>query len=119
MGKPQFSVDYYEGVTMLTKQVKLANAYQYMDAANEAYGNDHSGQVLYTPQYIEATKKANGLLPNDNPKMYNPYCIRQLDWMDELFRDMGITVMPISMSAAALSMPLTMHHCLITMKPVY
>ena len=89
VGKPQFSVDYYEGVTMLTKQVKLANAYQYMDAANEAYGNDHSGQVLYTPQYIEATKKANGLLPNDNPKMYNPYLYPAVDWMDELFRDMG------------------------------
>lgn len=89
VGKPQFSVDYYEGVTMLTKQVKLANAYQYMDAANEAYGNDHSGQVLYTPQYIEATKKANGLLPNDNPKMYNPYLYPAVDWMDELFKDMG------------------------------
>lgn len=60
-----------------------------MDAANEAYGNDHSGQVLYTPQYIEATKKANGLLPNDNPKMYNPYLYPAVDWMDELFRDMG------------------------------
>lgn len=89
VGKPQFSVDYYEGVTMLTKQVKLANPYQYMDAANEAYNNDHPGQALYTPQYIEATKKANGLLPNDNPKMYNPYLYPAVDWMDELFKDMG------------------------------
>lgn len=77
VGKPQFSVDYYEGVTMLTKQVKLANAYQYMDAANEAYGNDHSGQVLYTPQYIEATKKANGLLPMIIRKCIILICIRQ------------------------------------------
>lgn len=59
-----------------------------MDAANEAYMNTY-GKMLYTSQYIEATKKANGLLPNDNPTMYNPYLYPAVDWMDELFNDMG------------------------------
>ena len=89
VGKPQFQADYYEGMTTLTKQVQLADAYQYMDAANEAYGNDNSGKMLYTPQYIEATKKANGLLPNDNPQMYNSYLYPAVNWMDELFKKRG------------------------------
>lgn len=89
VGKPSFSVDYYEGVTRLTKQVELANAYQYMDAANEAFATDNNGVVLYTPQYIEATKKANGDLPNDNPRMYNPYLYPAVNWVDELFNNVG------------------------------
>lgn len=89
IGKPQFQADYYEGITTLTKQVKLASAYQYMDAANEAYGNSNSGQTLFTPQYIEATKKANGLLPNDNQQMYNAYLYPAVDWLDEMFKKTG------------------------------
>ena len=89
IGKPEFQADYYEGVSMLTKKIKLADPYQYMDAANAAYGNDNGGNVLYTPQFIEATKKANGALPNDNPSMYNPYLYPAVNWMDEIFRDMG------------------------------
>ena len=37
VGKPQFSVDYYESFVTLTKKPELADAYAYMDAANEAY----------------------------------------------------------------------------------
>lgn len=88
VGKPQFNVDYYEGFTTLTQKPKLANAYQYMEAANEAY-MDTKGSLLYTPQYIEATKKANGVLPNDNPSMYNKYLYPAVNWMNELFRDLG------------------------------
>ena len=44
--------------------------------------------LLYT-SYIEATKKANGLLPNDNPRLYNPYLSPALDWADNLFNDWG------------------------------
>lgn len=87
-GKPQFSVDYYEGVTRLTKKVKLANAYQYMDAANEAY-KEQSGEDYYSSAYIDATKKAHGLLPNDNPTMYNQYLYPAVDWMKEVFKDWG------------------------------
>lgn len=88
VGKPQFTADYYEGFVTLTKKPKLADAYTYMDAANEANLNTN-GKVLYTSQYIEATKKANGLLANDNPMMYNPYLYPSVNWMDELFNDWG------------------------------
>jgi TonB-linked SusC/RagA family outer membrane protein len=87
-GKPQFTADYYNGFVTLTQRPKLADAYTYMDAANEAYLNSR-GQILYTPQFIEATKKANGLLANDNPRMYNPYLYPAVNWMDELFNDWG------------------------------
>nr|WP_321332511.1 TonB-dependent receptor [uncultured Bacteroides sp.] len=88
VGKPQFSADYYEGFVTLTKRPELADAYTYMDAANEANLNTN-GKLLYTPQFIEATKKANGLLPNDNPTLYNSYLYPAVNWMDELFNDWG------------------------------
>lgn len=88
VGKPQFTADYYEGFVTLTKRPDMADAYTYMDAANEAYYNTYGG-VLYTPQYIEATKKAHGLLENDNPTMYNEYLYPAVDWMDELFNKWG------------------------------
>lgn len=88
VGKPQFTADYYEGFVTLTKRPELADAYTYMDAANEANLNTN-GKLLYTPQFIEATKKANGVLPNDNPTMYNPYLYPAVNWMDELFNDWG------------------------------
>ena len=52
VGKPQFSVDYYEGFVTLTKKPEMADAFTYMDAANEAY-MDTRGSMLYSPQYIE------------------------------------------------------------------
>lgn len=88
VGKPQFSVDYYEGFVTLTKKPKMADAFTYMDAANEAY-MDTRGSMLYSQQYIDATKKAHGLLPNDNPLMFNPYLYPNVNWMDELFNDWG------------------------------
>lgn len=88
VGKPQFTADYYEGLVTLVKKPKLADAYTYMDAANEASMNTN-GKLAYTSQYIEATKKANGLLPNDNPTMYNQYLYPAVNWMNELFRDTG------------------------------
>lgn len=89
VGKPEFNIDYYEGFITMTKKVKLADAYTYMDVANEAYANTHNGEILYTPQYIEATKKANGMLSNDNPRLYNPYLYPAVDWMKEVFNDWG------------------------------
>ena len=88
VGKPKFAFDYYESVTRLTKIPQLADAYTYMDAANEAYMNSR-GTILYTPQYIEATKKADGLIPNDNPQMYNSYLYPNVNWIDELFKPLG------------------------------
>lgn len=88
VGKPQFSVDYYESFTRLTKKVDMADAYTYMDARNEAQMNT-SGTLKYSAAYIEATKKANGLLPNDNTRLYNPYLYPAIDWADNLFNDWG------------------------------
>lgn len=88
VGKPTFNVDYYESFTRLTKTVDMANAYTYMDARNEAQMNTN-GTVRYSDAYIEATKKANGLLPNDNPRLYNPYLYPAIDWADNLFNDWG------------------------------
>lgn len=88
VGKPQFSVDYYEGFVTLTKKPEMADAFTYMDAANEAY-MDTKGSALYSQQYIEATKKAHGLLQNDNPLMFNSYLYPNVNWMDELFNDWG------------------------------
>ena len=88
VGKPKFAFDYYESITRLTKIPKLADAYVYMDAANEAYMNSR-GSILYTPQYIEATKKADGLIPNDDPTMFNSYLYPNVDWINELFKPLG------------------------------
>ena len=88
VGKPKFSLDYYESITRLTKIPHLADAYTYMDAANEAYMNSR-GTILYTPQYIEATRKADGLIPNDDPRMYNSYLYPNVNWIDELFKPLG------------------------------
>lgn len=88
VGKPQFSVDYYESLVTLTRRPEMADAYTYMEAANEAYMNTN-GTLLYTPQYIEATKKANGVLPNDDYVKYNPYLYPAVDWADEIFNKFG------------------------------
>ena len=88
VGKPQFTVDYYESLVTLTKRPQLADAYTYMDAANEASLNTN-GKLLFTNQYIEATKMAHGLLPNSDPRMFNEYLYPAVDWMGELFNDFG------------------------------
>lgn len=88
IGKPEFSVDYYESFVRLTQKPKLADPYTYMEVANEASLNT-TDKIIYTPQYIEATKKANGVLPNDNPTMFTPYLYPAVNWTDELFNDWG------------------------------
>lgn len=87
-GKPSFSVDYNEGFSRFFKTVDLANGVDYMNAANEAYFNS-TGRIKYPEQYIMATQKANGLLPNDNPQLYNKLLYPSVDWMKEIFNDWG------------------------------
>lgn len=88
IGKPQFSVDYYNSMTRMTKKVELADAFTYMDARNDAYINTF-GVPRYSPEYIEATRKSHGLIPNDNSKVFNPYLYPAVNWMDALFNDWG------------------------------
>lgn len=90
VGKPQFTFDYYESFTRMTKVPQMADAYTYMNVANEAYANANpNSKPLYSPEYIVATKKAHGILPNDNPRMYNEYLYPAVDWMDEIFNNWG------------------------------
>ncbi len=90
VGKPSISLDYYESFTRMTNVPKMADAYTYMTVANEAYANvNPTARPLYSPEYIVATKKAHGVLPNDNPRMYNEYLYPAVDWMKEIFKDWG------------------------------
>jgi TonB-linked SusC/RagA family outer membrane protein len=86
VGRPKFSFDYYEGFTTMSKVPQMADVYTYMDARNEALGNS-GDRPFFTPQYIEATKKANGLLPNDDPRMYNSYLYPAVDWKKAIFNN--------------------------------
>lgn len=86
---PKFTVDYYEGVTQLTQIPKLVNAYQYMNAVNEAYMNSN-GRHYYSDEYILNTKMANGLLPNDTgDRTINKYLYPDVNWMNELYNKLG------------------------------
>lgn len=89
VSEPKFSVDYYEGFTRLTRVPDLADGYQYMDAVNEAYNNSY-GMPYYSDQYIQNTKMANGVIPNtSNDRTVNKYLYPNVDWMKELYKDMG------------------------------
>jgi TonB-linked SusC/RagA family outer membrane protein len=90
VGKPKFSWDYYEGFTTMSKVPQMADVYTYMNAANEALANSRpDARPTFTPEYIEATKKANGLLPNDNPKFFNTYLYPAVDWRKAIFNNWG------------------------------
>ena len=51
VGKPSISLDYYESFTRMTNVPKMADAYTYMEVANEAYANANpSARPLYSPE---------------------------------------------------------------------
>ncbi|MDR0505293.1 MAG: TonB-dependent receptor [Dysgonamonadaceae bacterium] len=85
---PRFTFDAYQGVTQLTQIPELVNAYQYMDAVNEAYRNTY-GRPYYSEQYITNTKMANGVIPNTGGKTVNKYLYPDVNWMDELYNKYG------------------------------
>ncbi|WP_348688489.1 SusC/RagA family TonB-linked outer membrane protein [Zunongwangia profunda] len=77
IGKPEISVDYYEGVTQFTQVPDLADGVTYMELANEALVT--RGQpARYSQQTIERT--ANN---------YDPLLYPNVDWIDEVFNDFG------------------------------
>lgn len=88
VGKPKFTVDYYEGFSRLTNVPDLADGITYMEVANEARRNSGLPD-LYKPGYINATKMASGLIPNENPALYNQYLYPNVDWIDEIYEDWG------------------------------
>lgn len=77
VGKPSISVDYYEGISRLTKKPKLADGITYMTAVNEAYAN-RSEIGPYTATDFENT--SSGVDPLRYPN---------INWLDQVFDDMG------------------------------
>ena len=78
IGKPVISVDYYESFTKFTMLPKLADGITYMTYANEANANNGNTVPLYSQDFIQKTR--------DN---VDPYLYPNVDWLDEVFNDMG------------------------------
>jgi len=77
VGKPSISVDYYEGISRLTRKPKLADGITYMEAVNEAYGN--RGETgPYTTTDFENTRLGTDPLRYPN-----------INWLDQVFNDIG------------------------------
>ncbi|PKD20464.1 SusC/RagA family TonB-linked outer membrane protein [Salegentibacter salinarum] len=77
IGKPEISLDYFEGITYFTQVPELTSGIEYMNLANEA--RTTRGQVpLYSQDYIDRT--ASG----EDPLLYP-----NVNWLDEVFRDFG------------------------------
>lgn len=77
VGKPQVNIDFSQGVSMFTQIPKMANATQYLEAANESFVT--RGQAAkYSQEYIDNT------LNNSDPELYP-----NVDWFDALFKPKG------------------------------
>ena len=98
VSKPKFSVDFYQGITQLTKIPELVDGIEYMNAVNEAYHNTYN-KTYYTDQYITNTKIANGMTLTAAEQEYansvagdrtiNKYLYPNVDWMSELYNKTG------------------------------
>tara|TARA_B100000953_G_scaffold80975_1_gene66003 strand:- start:4531 stop:7605 length:3075 start_codon:yes stop_codon:yes gene_type:complete len=77
IGKPQITLDYFEGVTHFTKTPDLVDGITYMNLANEAL-TTRGDLPKYSQEYIDAT--ASG----ENPLLYP-----NVNWMDEVFKSYG------------------------------
>ncbi len=98
VSKPKFSVDFYQGITQLTKIPELVGGIDYMNAVNEAYKNTYN-KIYYTDQYIMNTKIANGMALNATEQEYansvagdrsiNKYLYPNVNWMNELYNKTG------------------------------
>lgn len=98
VSKPKFSVDFYQGITQLTKIPELVDGIDYMKAVNEAYSNTFN-KIYYTDQYITNTKIANGMALTAAEQEYaqtvagdrtiNKYLYPNVNWMDELYHKTG------------------------------
>ena len=77
LGKPQVTLDYYEGVTYFTKVPELIDGVTYMNLANEAL-TTRGQEPRYSQEYIDNT--ASG----ENPILYP-----DVNWLNEVFKDYG------------------------------
>ncbi|MCW9706482.1 SusC/RagA family TonB-linked outer membrane protein [Fodinibius salsisoli] len=76
-GKPSINVDYYQGVTELTRVPELADGPTYMRLANEA-NTTRGGNPIYTDEDIQNT------IDGTNSLLYP-----NVDWMGTVFNDYG------------------------------
>jgi len=77
IGKPQITLDYFEGVTHFTKTPDLVDGITYMNLANEAL-TTRGDLPKYSQEYIDATTSG------ENPLLYP-----NVNWMDEVFKSYG------------------------------
>ncbi|WP_254070819.1 TonB-dependent receptor [Pedobacter sp. L105] len=83
VGKPTISLNYYEGITRLTKTPDLIDGVEYMKLANEATATEAIRQgKTYTPLYSDdiINKTASGA---------DPYVYPNVDWLSTLFKNFG------------------------------
>lgn len=83
VGKPTISVNYFEGITRLTRTPKLIGGVDYMNLANEATATEAvRGGNKYTPLYSAdvISKTASGV---------DKYVYPNVDWLGSLFNNFG------------------------------
>lgn len=77
LGKPQVTLDYYEGVSYFTQVPEIVDGIQYMNLANEALTT--RGLVpRFSQEYIDNTAAGN-----------QPLLYPNVNWLDEVFNDYG------------------------------
>ncbi|PZP46240.1 MAG: SusC/RagA family TonB-linked outer membrane protein [Pseudopedobacter saltans] len=77
IGKPEITLNYNEGITTYTKLPHMADAKQYMEAANEA-NTTRGYAAIYSDDYISKT------LSKEDPLLYP-----DVNWFDELYNKWG------------------------------
>lgn len=76
-GKPEFTVDYLQGVTTFTRLPQMADGLTYMAMANEAL-TTRGDAPKFSQEYIDSTKAGN-----------DPYLYPNVNWMDRVFKKNG------------------------------
>ena len=77
LGKPQVSLDYYEGFTQFTRVPELADGVQYMSLANEAL-TTRGQEPRYAQNIIDSTAAGS-----------NPLLYPNVNWLDQIFVEQG------------------------------
>ncbi|MDR0713086.1 MAG: TonB-dependent receptor [Bacteroidales bacterium] len=75
-GAPRISVNAYTGIIQPTKLPKFADAYEFADYYNEAFGYNNNGRSFYTDEAMQKYKD------NSDPDLYP-----DVNWIDEIFKD--------------------------------
>ena len=117
VSKPKFTVDFYQGLTQLTKIPDLVGGIEYMNAVNEAYQHSR-GRAYYSDQYIMNTKIANNMPLNAEEQAYAQTVAGNPTINKYLYPNVNMDGTAASMStyAVARPMPLIIYRCRIIMR---